>query len=405
MMRLRSSRVVVGQESVVAADVVVRDGRIVSADAPGASRRGAREWLVDLGDRWLVPGFIDGHVHGGGGAQCNTSDPEEVRAVGRFHAQHGTTSLLATTVSAGVTELEASLSAIAAAGVPPDAESAAGPGVIAGMAGARVLGVHLEGPFLSPARPGAMDAETFVAPDERVLHRLLSAGGGDVVRMMTLAPELPGALELVRTLAGRGVVVSLGHSDASYEQARAAVAAGARSATHVFNAMAPLHHREPGLLGAALDLPEVNCELICDGLHVDPAAMRLAVKAKGLAGIRLITDAIEAAGMPDGEYRLGASSVRVLVGRATVKAPGGESLAGSTLTMDAAVAGAVRWLGLTVPQAVALASAVPARMLGIEGRTGTIAPGMDADLVVLDNELRASGTLIGGEWVVEPAPR
>jgi N-acetylglucosamine-6-phosphate deacetylase len=380
-MRLRSERIV-GVAGVFTGEVVVREGVIADVVADGI-RGSAKEDVVELGDRWLVPGFIDVHVHGGGGAQCNTSDPDEVAAVARFHAGHGTTALLATTVSAAVDELVASVGAIRRAS---DVRGA----------GARVLGAHLEGPFLSPARPGAMDPRTFLEPDERVVQRLLGAGG---VRMMTLAPELRGALELVRQVVEAGAVASLGHSDASYEQARAAVMAGARSATHAFNAMAPLDHRSPGLLGAVLDLPEVSCELICDGRHVDPVAMRLLWRVKGPEGMRLVTDAMEAAGMPDGEYRLGAGRVRVSAGRATTRVGADESLAGSTLTMDAAVAGAVRWLGLEVPEAVTLASLNPARLLGLDDRLGAIAVGMDADLAVLDEDLRACATLVRGEWV------
>jgi N-acetylglucosamine-6-phosphate deacetylase len=361
MIRLRGERIVT-PSGTVPGEVVVADGRIVEVHPAPRGDPG-----------WLVPGYVDLHVHGGGGAQCNTADPDEIAAVARFHATHGTTALLATTVAAPIDELEAALRAIAATGV---------------------LGAHLEGPFISRRRPGAMDPETFVDPDPRVLERLLAFGG---VRLMTLAPELPGALELIGLLVQAGVVASLGHSDATYVEAGAAVGAGARAATHLFNAMRPLHHREPGVAGAALDLPELSCELICDGVHADPAALRLAYRAKGLAGIRLATDATEAAGMPDGEYRLGRAAVMVRAGIA--RTAGGAALAGSTLTMDAAVRNAVRFLGLTVEEAVALASTNPARLLGLGDRKGAIAPGMDADLVVLDDALNVRATMIGGAWV------
>jgi N-acetylglucosamine-6-phosphate deacetylase len=242
-----------------------------------------------------------------------------------------------------------------------------------------------------------MDQASFLEPDLAVAARLLEAGGG-AVRMMTLAPELPGALELVEMLVSHGIVASIGHTDASYEQALAAVAAGARSATHLFNAMRPLAHREPGVVGAVLELPEVSCELICDGVHIDPVVLRLAHRAKGTAGVRLVTDAIEAAGMPDGEYRLGRAPVTVAGGRATLS--GGGAIAGSTLTMDAAVRNAVRFLGVRVEDAVAMASGLPARLLGLERRKGAIAPGMDADLVVLDGELNVCAALIGGDPVM-----
>ena len=337
----------------------------------------------------MVPGFIDLHVHGGGGAQCNTDDVSEIAAVAAFHARHGTTSFLATTVSAGVGELEAALRAIRSA-------ASASP---AGGGGARVLGAHLEGPFLSVDRPGAMDPATFRMPEPAVWRRLLSVGDGRVA-LMTVAPELPGALEMIAELVEAGVVVSLGHSVASYDDAVAAVRAGARSVTHTFNGMVPLHHRAPGLLGGALDLPELGCELILDGVHVDPVLARLLYRVKGAAGIRLVTDAIAAAGLPDGPSVLGARPVEVRGGRAVL--PGTDSLAGSTLTMDAAVAGAVRWLGAGVEEAVAMASAGPAALLGLADRFGAIAPGFTADLVVLDESLRAWGTLVGGRWAVEP---
>ncbi len=361
-MRLRSQRIIT-PAGTVAGEVVVSDGRIADV-RPGA--------VGNEDAAWIVPGYIDGHVHGGGGAQFNTADPDEVATAVAFHARHGTTALLATTVAAPASELEAALGAIGRAGI---------------------LGAHLEGPFISRERPGAMDPDTFIAPDRHLLERLLSAGG---VRMVTLAPELPGALELVRMLARAGVVASLGHSDATYAEARAAVQAGARSVTHLFNAMRPLHHREPGILGAGLDLTALGCELICDGVHVAPAALRVAARAKGPGGVRLVTDAMEAAGLSDGSYRLGGASVRVSGGRAVIA--GTDTIAGSTLTMDAAVRGAVRLMGVPVEEAVAMASAAPARLLGVADRKGAIAPGMDADLVLLDEDLCVRGTLIGGAW-------
>lgn len=357
-------------------------------DADGAADRSG-ELVIDLTDRWLVPGYIDGHVHGGGGGQFNSPDRDEIATVARFHARHGTTALLATTVAAPPDELAAALTAIA---------GACGHGGPAG--GAEILGAHLEGPWLSPRRPGAMDPACFLHPDRAVVRQLRTACSG-VLRQVTLAPELPGALELIGELAGDGVLVSLGHSDAGFEQVQAAVAAGARSATHVFNAMAPLHHRAPGLLGAALDLEQINCELIADGVHVSAPAMRLVRRAKGAGGLRLVTDAMAGAGMPAAEHRLGTRPVLVRDGRATLV--DGESLAGSTLTMDVAVRNAVALLGLSVGEAVSLASANPARVLGVEGRKGAIAPGRDADLAVLDDGLRCVATMVGGRWARELA--
>lgn len=372
-MRLRSERIVC-PDGIRAGEVVVRDGRIVSV-GPVSS---GDDDLFEFGDRWLAPGYIDSHVHGGGGAQCNTTASAEVAEVARFHARHGTTGLLATTVAGPVDELCAALAAISHCTAPG------------------VLGAHLEGPFLSTRRPGAMDPNLFLSPDAAQLKRLLAAGAG-CMRMMTVAPELPGGLELVGQLVRAGVIASIGHTDATDAEARDGVRAGANAATHVFNAMRPFHHRDPGAAGAVLDSPGVSCELICDGVHVDPVAMRLLYRAKGAAGVRLVTDAMAAVGMPDGEYVLGARPVIVTSGRAVLK--GGESISGSTLTMEAAVQNAVRLLGITLADASRLASANPARLLGLHERKGEIRPGLDADLVVLDERLAVRSTMSAGEWV------
>jgi N-acetylglucosamine-6-phosphate deacetylase len=376
-MRLRSRRIVCPGVT-LDGEVVVRGGGISwvgpLSDAPSVGD----DDLLDLGERWLVPGYVDPHVHGGGGAQCNTSDPEEIAMVARFHASHGTTGLLATTVAASMEELEGALDAIARCKAPT------------------VIGAHLEGPFLSPKRPGAMDPELFINPDSDQLRRLLEAGAGRV-RVMTLAPELPGSLELVECLARESIVASIGHTDATDAEVRAAVDAGASAATHVFNAMPPLHHREPGVVGAVLDLPGVSCELICDGVHVDPVAMRLLFRAKGVSGMRLVTDAMSAAGMPDGEYRLGGRPVSVAGGRAVLA--GGGSIAGSTLTMERAVQNAIRLLGVSVEEAIRMASTNSARLLGLGRHKGEISAGSDADLVVLDESLEVQATMVGGQWL------
>jgi N-acetylglucosamine-6-phosphate deacetylase len=382
--RLRSERIVCA-EGTLAGEVIVEHGRI-SAVRPlatdvgsSASRDGE---LVELGDRWLVPGYIDVHVHGGGGAQCNTSDAAEVAEVARFHACHGTTGLVATVVAASVQDLCTALAAIAQCPAP------------------NLLGAHLEGPFLSREQPGAMDPRTFLDPDLEQLELLLAAGGGHV-RLMTLAPELPGALDLVKQLVRAGIVASIGHTNAGDRQVRQAVGAGATAATHVFNAMAPFHHRNPAAVGAVLDLPEVSCELICDGYHVDPVAMRLVHRAKGTVGIRLVTDAMAAAGMPDGEYRLGERLVTAAGGRAVLA--GGDAIAGSTLTMEAAVQNAVRLLRVSVEDAVLMSSTNSARLLGLEQHKGAIAPGLDADLVVLDEQLAVEASMVAGRWIMAPS--
>ena len=380
-MRLRSERIVC-PDGTRAGEVLVEHGRIFSVNVvadrsdAAASREGGE--LVDLGDSWLVPGYIDVHVHGGGGAHCNTANADEIAAVARFHARHGTTGLLATTVAAPVEELCAALTAIARCTAPT------------------LLGAHLEGPFLSRERPGAMDPNLFLDPDLVQLDRLLTAGRG-AVRLMTLAPELPGALALVRRLLDSGAVASVGHTSATDGEVREAVRAGANAATHVFNAMSPLHHREPGAIGAVLDLSEVSCELICDGVHVGPVAMRLLYRAKGARGVRLVTDAMAATGLPDGEYRLGGRSVTVTEARSVLT--GGGSIAGSTLTMEAAVQNAVRFLEVPIEEAVLMSSTNSATLLGLEERKGAIEAGLDADLVVLDERLNVEATMVAGQWL------
>jgi N-acetylglucosamine-6-phosphate deacetylase len=328
----------------------------------------------------VAPGFVDLHVHGGGGAQVG-ADAEEIAAVARFHARHGTTALLATTVPAPETALAATVRAVAdVAAAPPTGR-------------ARVLGAHLEGPFVSAERPGALEVRDLRAPDRAELARLLAAGGG-AVRTIVIAPELPGALDLIGAAVAEGLVVGLGHTDATYAEAQAGIDRGARVATHLFNAMRPLHHREPGVVGAALAEPRVTAELIADGVHVHPAALALVHAAKGAGGIALVTDAMQAAGLPDGDYALGVRTIAVTGGEARTA---NGALAGSTLTMDRAVRVCVD-AGIPLGDALRMASATPASVLG---EAGVLAPGAPADLVVLDPDLQAIATMVAGEWAAQ----
>jgi len=355
-------------------------GERIAAVGHGDAPADAGVSVRDLGGRVLAPGFIDVHVHGAAGAEFLDAGTEELAAILRLHARGGTTGLLATTVTASPERLDAAVRALAAASPVAD--------------GAAILGVHLEGPYLCAKRRGAQDPRHLRAPDAAELDRLL---GSAPVRLMTLAPELPGALAAIERLVRAGAVASVGHTDATYAQAAAAFDAGATHATHLFNGMRPFHHREPGVIGAALDRPEVTCELICDGLHVDPAAMRLAQRLKGSGRTVLVTDAMRAAGLGDGRYRLGHLPVRVRDGRAELEGSG--TLAGSTLTMGAAVRNAVALMGVSLGDAIRMASSTPARVLGLQARKGALAPGRDADLVVLDDDLEVSATMIAGRWI------
>jgi N-acetylglucosamine-6-phosphate deacetylase len=304
---------------------------------------------IDLAGRHVVPGFVDMHVHGGAGASYQRHD--QAGSAAAFHLAHGTTTTMASLVTGDARELAAAVTGLA---------DLAADGVIAG--------IHLEGPYLSHDRCGAHDPALLRVPDPTEFHRLVQLGRGHL-RMITLAPELPGALDLVRQAADAGVIPAVGHTEATGDTARAAFDAGARVATHLFNAMRPLHHREGGPIAAALNDPRVTVELINDGVHVEPAVARLAFAAAG-PRVALITDAMAAAGMGDGDYRLGVMDVEVRDGRATLA--GGTSIAGSTITMADALRRAVTHLGLPIEDAARAASLTPARTLGIDARVGSL---------------------------------
>jgi N-acetylglucosamine-6-phosphate deacetylase len=338
--------------------------------------------VFDLEGAWLLPGLIDLHMHGGGGHSVADSR-EAMEGAVAFHRRHGTTATLVSLMTAPVDDLCEQLGWAAAL-------VRRGP-VRAG----HVLGSHLEGPFLSPRRSGAQNPAHMLDPDQAVLDRLVAAADG-ALRMVTLAPELDGAAALIASLRGQGVIVAMGHSDASYEQAHAAIRAGANHATHLFNAMPSLHHRAPGLVGAALEAG-IACELINDGLHVHPAVVGLVTRM--ISCPVLVTDAIDASGVGDGTFVLGGQEVRVHEGEARLTST--ESLAGSMLTMSEAVRRAVRDSGLSIEQAAAAAAANPARVLGLERSIGSIAPGRRADLVVLDDDLQVTAVMAGGGWCDE----
>lgn len=329
---------------------------------------------VDLGGGWLVPGFVDVHCHGGGGGSFTSADPEQVRTAAAAHRAHGTTTLLASLVSAPVDDLADQISAL---------RELVEDGVVAG--------VHLEGPFLAAARCGAHDPAALRPPEPDLVARLLRAGGG-AVRAVTLAPELEHATTAVRQLADAGVIAALGHTDATFDQVGPAVEAGATVATHLFNGMRPLHHREPGAVAALLEDERVTVELIADLVHLHPAVLELAARRAGPGRTALVTDAISATGAGDGTYWLGELEVTVS-DAVPVLADG--SLAGSTLTMDAAFRNLVRGTGLTVPEAVSASATRPAELLGLTDR-GALRPGLAADLVALDEDLRVRQVVRGG---------
>ncbi|MGH3236820.1 MAG: N-acetylglucosamine-6-phosphate deacetylase, partial [Streptosporangiaceae bacterium] len=341
--------------------------------------------VIDLRGQWVLPGFVDMHVHGGGGASFTEGPAGDARRAAEFHRGHGSTTIVASLVTAPLADLEARAAMLA---------GLVGEGVIAG--------IHLEGPFLAAARCGAQDPRHMAAPDVAAFERLHAAAAGHL-RVITIAPELPGAAGLIKVVARAGVTAAVGHTDATADIASAAVDAGATHATHLFNGMRPLHHREPGPAGALLDRDEVTCEVIADGVHLHDTVVRLAARAAGPGRLVLITDAMAAAGMPDGSYRLGSMRIDVVGGVARL-AGGGEpgatagAIAGSTATMADVVRHAVA-AGLPVTAVAAAASTTPARVLGLGERTGALCAGLDADLVVCDEEFRLRAVMRQGEWL------
>lgn len=360
--------------------VLVNDG-VISAVGDGEPPKTAA--VTDASGSWVVPGFVDIHCHGGGGAAFASADPEHVRQVVDAHTAHGTTTMLASLVTRPVPELVEQVAALADL-------------VRDGL----VAGIHLEGPFLSAARCGAHDPAILRPPDPVSVDALLSAGRG-TIRMVTIAPELEGAVPAVKRLVDAGVIAAIGHTDALAEDVVPAVDAGATVATHLFNGMRPLHHREPGPIGVLLDDERVTVELICDLVHLHPTVVRLAARHAGVGRTILITDAIAAAAAGDGTYDIGGLEVDVTNGVPTLA--GGGSLAGSTLTMDTAFRNLVKSCGLGVLDAVAAASTRPAELLGLGDVTGQLAAGYAADVVLLDDALRPVSVMRRGEWVPSPS--
>ncbi|HEY0904326.1 MAG TPA: N-acetylglucosamine-6-phosphate deacetylase [Marmoricola sp.] len=332
---------------------------------------------VALPDATVVPGFVDVHAHGGGGASFDGGDPDAVATAVRTHLAHGTTSMIASLVSADRPALVASVQRLA--DLTED-------GVVAG--------IHLEGPWLSGRRAGAHDPAVLGDPTAAEVDSLVEAARGHL-RMVTLAPERPGGLDAVRRLAAAGVSAAIGHTDATYDEARAALDAGATVGTHLFNAMPTLHHRAPGPVAALLESEDAFVELVADGVHVHPAALRLAAAAKPGRTV-LITDAMAAAAAADGDYRLGRLVVEVRDGVARLA--GSDTIAGSTLTMAAALRYAVHHVGLPLVDAVRAATASPAAMLRLAG-VGALERGLRADAVVLDGGLEVRRVLHRGRWV------
>ncbi len=387
MIALCAHRLYTPQEEIQGPLLFIEDGLISEVCSRAQKEIPKHATLVDLtktfADAVLAPGFVDIHMHGGAGLDVMRASLAELRQLNKFLAAHGVTGYFPTTVAAPLDETCAALERLA--------------GAIASGSGnghavqARPLGIHLEGPFLSHKRRGVHPPEYLVEPTLEIFERLWQAARGQV-RMMTIAPELPGALEVIAEATRRKVCVSIGHSDAVLEAARAGVRAGARHATHTFNAMRPLDHRDPGILAEVLTDSQLTADIIADGIHVAPEVVQLFLQAKGVERSVLITDATAAAGMPDGVYQLGPIQVEVKNGRCTMDG----KLAGSVLTMDRAVQNVTQYAGWSLQNAVRAATLNPARAVGLAQGCGVLAPGAEANLVVLSPSGEVRHTFVRG---------
>ncbi|GAA1565284.1 N-acetylglucosamine-6-phosphate deacetylase [Streptomyces globosus] len=372
---LSGARVVLPTGIVAGGRVIVEGDRIA-----GSAREDAT--VADLSGHWLVPGFVDMHNHGGGGASFTSGTAEEVLRGVRTHREHGTTTLVASTVTGDLDEL------------------ARRAGLLAELTQqGEIAGIHFEGPFINPCRKGAHKEELLRDPDPAEVRKLVDAAHG-AARMFTLATELPGGLDSVRLLAEHGVIAAIGHTDSTYDQTRQAIEAGATVATHLYNAMPGMEHRAPGPIAALLEDERVTVELINDGTHLHPAMLELAFHHAGAHRVALITDAMDAAGFGDGTYHLGPLEVEVKDGVARLVEGG--SIAGSTLTLDTAFKRSVTLDRLPVESVVQAISANPAKLLGLYDEVGSLEPGKYADLVVLDAAFDLKGVMRRGEWVVRP---
>ncbi len=340
------------------------------------------EKMIHLPNAMVAPGFVDLHVHGGAGLDLMDGSLSTLQKVSRTLARFGTTSFLATTMSAPDAELESAILGLAAHRH-------------AATDGARPIGIHMEGPFLNPLRRGTHSAGSLRKADRQSFLRLVELSE-NTIRRLTIAPEMDPGCELIRAASELGIAVSLGHSDATEKQARAAVDAGATQATHTFNAMRPFHQREPGILGVALTDDRIYAEIIADGVHTQPGSVDLLLRVKGVDRIPLVTDGSSGLGMPDGNYPFGGKTVTVKDGECRDSEG---HLAGSTLTLDRAVRNLIEWLDVPLHEALIMASATPARSMRMGNGMGIVRPGADADLVFLDHNLQVLQTMVAGRIV------
>lgn len=379
---ITAARLLTPTEAIEHPVLIVEDGRITTVAPRSHVPLPPNVQLQDFPGAILAPGFIDIHIHGGSGHDVMELDSSALNAVERGMLKHGVTSYLATTVTA---PLPATLKSLEHLGKSHRQRTDG--------SGSALLGVHLEGPFISHAKRGVHPPEHLLKPSPELLRQLHEASG-ETVRMLTIAPELEGSLETIAAAVRLGIQSSLGHSNATFAETNAAIQAGARHATHAFNAMRALDHREPGIVGAVLSDDRLTADLIADGLHVAPSMIKLFLSAKGSERAILVTDAISATGMPDGKYKLGGFEVEVKGDRCDLDG----KLAGSVLTLDRAVRNVMRYAPFTLQDSVRLVTFNPARRLGISETRGMLAPGRIADVVVLTPHGEVITTMAAGKF-------
>ncbi|MCW4463420.1 N-acetylglucosamine-6-phosphate deacetylase [Sphingomonas sp. BT-65] len=380
IVRIRNGRIATASAVLDGADIRVEGGRIAAIDPAGREPAGA---VLDLDGGWLLPGFIDTQVNGGGGVLFNDQvDVDAIAAIGAAHARFGTTAFLPTLISDTPAQIAEALDAV------DTAIERGAPGVV---------GIHVEGPFINEVKRGIHEAHRIRRLDADMLALLTAPRRGKV--MLTLAPEMCDEAD-IRTLVAHGVIVSAGHTNASYDQAKRAIDAGVTGITHLFNAMSPLHHRGPGVVGTAFD-SDVWCGLIVDDAHLHPAVVRVAVKVKGIERLMLVTDAMPSVGTNDTDFMLQGKHIVVRDGVCVFE---DGTLAGTHLDMASALRNTVEVTGLSVPEVAVMASTTPARFLSLGESYGAIAPGMRADWAWLGADLQPRGTWIGGAPAAEPFP-